>query len=240
MNRLCAAALAVILTSPVFAGDGLICNAAATYSAVYAGDANVNAGQSAAFVQQVLNVPTATSLTSSLNPSTFGTAVTLTARVSPAAATGTIQFFNGSMLLGSGVVSGGTAQLSIATLPAGADSLTAVYGGDTIYGRSTSGVLSETVNKANSQTTLSASPAAQSSAGQTVTFTATVSAAGATGTVKFMDGSVLVGTASVANGVATYATSSLSTGNHSIVAAYQGDSNVNASQSAAMAYKVKH
>src|SRR5947199_10272783 len=108
MNRLRAAVLAVILSSPAFASDGLICNAAATYSAVYAGDANVNAGQSAAFVQQVLNVPTATSLTSSLNPSTFGTAVTLTARV-----------VNGSTLLRSGVVSGGTAQLSVATLPAG-------------------------------------------------------------------------------------------------------------------------
>jgi hypothetical protein len=79
----------------------------------------------------------------------------------------------------------------------------------------------------------------QSIAGQSITFTATVRPAAATGVVQFLDGSTLIGSASLSNGVAVFSTSSLSTGNHSIKASYGGDTNVNGSQSAALSYKVK-
>ncbi len=59
--------------------------------------------------------------------------------------------------------------------------------------------------------------------GQTVTFTATLGSADATGTVTFLDGTTVLGSASLNQGVATFSTQSLGTGTHSIVALYSGD-----------------
>src|SRR5262249_44345305 len=67
--------------------------------------------------------------------------------------------------------------------------------------------------------------------GQSVTFTATVGVtapgAGApTGTVPFMDGGNTVGTGTLdGSGMATFATTALSVGTHTITAAYAGDGN---------------
>ena len=60
--------------------------------------------------------------------------------------------------------------------------------------------------------------------GRVVTFTAVVSAASGTptGTVIFYDGSSQIGSATLANGSASNATSTLTAGSHSITAAYQG------------------
>lgn len=65
-------------------------------------------------------------------------------------------------------------------------------------------------------------------AGQSVTFTATVSGSGATptGTVTFFDGVAALGTGSLnGSGIATYSTSSLGPGIHSITAEFAGDAN---------------
>ncbi len=77
--------------------------------------------------------------------------------------------------------------------------------------------------------TTSGSPA---TAGATVTFTATVtSAAGVvSGTVNFLDGTTLLGTSTLnASGVATFSTSSLAQGTHTINAAFQANNNFLAS-----------
>ncbi len=87
-------------------------------------------------------------LTSSLNPSTYGSSVTFTATVSPSSATGKVTFKNGTATLGTVTISGGIATYSTSTLPAGSDSITAAYGGDTSLNSSTSLVLTQTVNKA--------------------------------------------------------------------------------------------
>ncbi len=70
----------------------------------------------------------------------------------------------------------------------------------------------------------SANPANVSSS---ITFTATASSSAGTptGSVDFYDGATLLGSGTLASGVATYATSSLTSGTHSITAAYAGDSN---------------
>ena len=47
----------------------------------------------------------------------------------------------------------------------------------------------------------------------------------ASGTVTFRDGSTVLGTVTLVNGVATFSTSSLSMGSHSITAIYNGDTN---------------
>jgi hypothetical protein len=69
-----------------------------------------------------------------------------------------------------------------------------------------------------------------------VTFTATVAPAAAAGSLQFRDGNTTIGTAKLVNGVAT---SALKGGNHTITAAYLGDSNVAASVSAMLTYKIK-
>ncbi len=60
-----------------------------------------------------------------------------------------------------------------------------------------------------------------------VTFTATVSSTVSTptGSVNFVDGQTLLASVPLTQGIATYTTSSLAVGGHSITAAYTGDSN---------------
>jgi N-acetylneuraminic acid mutarotase len=69
-----------------------------------------------------------------------------------------------------------------------------------------------------------------------VTFTATLTAASGTptGTVTFMDGTTELGTGNVSGGTATYTTSSLAVGTHTITAVYSGDDGFNAVTSAAV------
>jgi hypothetical protein len=97
------------------------------------------------------------------------------------------------------------------------------------------------VNKAGSTTTVTSS-ANPSSFKQAVTFTATVKSVTSgtpTGTVTFKDGASTLGTAGLnGSGVATFATSSLSVGGHSITVAYSGDAHYNASTSTTLTQTV--
>jgi hypothetical protein len=75
-----------------------------------------------------------------------------------------------------------------------------------------------------------ASSASSSVAGQSVTFTATVTAVapGAgipSGTVTFSDGAIVLATVALSNGAASLTTSTLAVGNHTITAQYGGESN---------------
>ena len=65
-----------------------------------------------------------------------GTAISLTATVSPAAGTGTVTFYDASTALGTVAVSSGAATLASYVLPAGKHELLAVYSGDTTYASS--------------------------------------------------------------------------------------------------------
>ncbi len=84
--------------------------------------------------------------------------------------------------------------------------------------------------------TSSANP---SSLGQAVTFTAAVSGNGGTptGTVLFKDGAATLFTGTLANGLASYTTSTLSPGTHAITVAYGGDA-LFASSAGALAQQV--
>lgn len=91
---------------------------------------------------------------------------------------------------------------------------------------------------AATKASLSAS-AAQITSGQAVIFTASiapVSGSGVpTGSVKFNDGATQIGTGALnSSGTATFNTSSLSVGSHSVTAVYSGDTNFSASTSAAV------
>src|SRR5437016_3062330 len=179
----------------------------------------------------------ATTLISSLNPSALGQAVTFTATVQPATGsgtpTGTVTFNDGAIVLGPGSLNGGTATFTTSGLGAGVHSITAVYGGDASFASSTSPVLMQTVNKAASSTAVVSSNSA-SNRGAAVTFTATVTSpvtGTLTGTVTFQDGTSALGTGTLSGGTATFTTSGLGTGAHSITAIYGGDANFTGSTS---------
>jgi hypothetical protein len=99
--------------------------------------------------------PTTTALTSSVNPSTLGQSVTLTATVTGSSPTGTVQFVDGSTNLGAPVaLVGNVATLVTSSLTAGSHSITAVYSGDTDDAASTSPPLVQVVNAAAAAATL--------------------------------------------------------------------------------------
>jgi len=80
--------------------------------------------------------------------------------------------------------------------------------------------------------------------GEDVIFTATVKANAPgdgtpTGKVSFMDGSAVLGMGTLSGGVATFSTSTLSVGVHSITVVYSGDANFTASTSAGLHQQVK-
>ena len=111
-------------------------------TAVYSGDTNYNAASSVVLSQVVNKATVVVTLASSLNPSIFGNAVTLTATI-PAGATGTVNFLDGATSLGTGAIVSGTASTTTSTLAVGTHSITAVYSGDTNYSGSTSVALSQ-------------------------------------------------------------------------------------------------
>ena len=180
---------------------------------------------------------TTTTLTSSLNPSTFGSGVTFTATVSPSGATGTFTFKDGSTTIGTTTVGQGSGKLLISTLGAGSHSLTVVYGGDSNYLTSTSSALTQTVNKADTISTV-ASSLNPSTYGANVTLTGTVAPSSATGTLTFKEGSTTLGTATLGHGSGTLAISTLSVGSHSLTVVYAGNSNYNTSTSSTLTQTV--
>lgn len=182
---------------------------------------------------------TTTTLTSSLNPTTFGQTVTFTATVagSGPTPTGTVTFLDGAAALGTGTLNGsGVATFTTSALAVGSHSMTGSYGGDATDAVSTSPAVDQVVNMANT-TTVDLSNVNPSTVGQSVTFTATVTAvapgAGTpAGTVTFLDGVTTLGTGTLnGSGVATFTTSALTLGSHSITASYSGNGSFSASTS---------
>ena len=185
---------------------------------------------------------TTTAVTSSLNPSTFGQSVTFTATVTAGAGnlTGTVSFSDGTTVLAAAVpLTGGVATFATAALAVGSHSITASYSGDSGHSASTSApALIQVVNPAASPTvTAVTSSLNPSNLGQSVTFNATVATVAGTGnltgTVSFSDGTtVLAAAVPLTAGVASFTTTALAVGSHSITASYSGDSGHSASTSA--------
>ena len=207
-------------------------------TAVYSGDSSIEVlGSTSAVLNQDVQATSTIALISSLNPSTYGAGVTFTATVtstSPTAATGTVSFYDGATKIGTGTLAGNPAVATFLTsmLTVGTHSITASYAGDSNNSSGTSSIVSQVVNVATSSLVVTSS-LNPSNFGQNVTFTATVSAATGTGTltgtVKLQDTYNGVTTtlapalAVNAAGVATFAITTLSVGQHSITATYSGD-----------------
>jgi len=91
---------------------------------------------------------TTTTLTTSGSSVTAGNSVTLTASVSPTAATGTVNFLSSGSSIGTGTLTSGTATASPTFATAGTYSVTANYEGDSTYASSSSSAVSITVTAA--------------------------------------------------------------------------------------------
>jgi outer membrane protein OmpA-like peptidoglycan-associated protein len=190
-------------------------------------------------------VGTTTSITSSTNPSVYGQSVTFTAAVTTSGSgmpTGTVTFKDGSTPIGTATLSGGVATFTTSGLAAGTHTITATYGGDDSFAGSTSTNTTQTVGQAVTTTSMTSS-ANPATPGQAVTFTATVTAtppgSGTPGgTVTFKDGATLLAFAPLIGGVATFTTSSLGIGTHSITATFPGNRTFAASTSDAVSQPI--
>jgi photosystem II stability/assembly factor-like uncharacterized protein len=171
---------------------------------------------------------TTTSLVSSMNPSVQGKPVTFTAVVSSPTGTptGKVEFLNGSTVLATPTITSGSAQYTTSKLQPGANSITAIYLGDSSHDSSTSPPVNQFVLAATT-TTLTSSPN-PSAYGQAVVFTAKVnSSIGAPPngeTVTFKKGTTVLGTGTLSGGSATFMTSALKVGTAAVAAVYGGDS----------------
>ena len=174
------------------------------------------------------------------------------------AATGAITFKSGTTSIGTAALaSDGIAELQTSTIPAGADSLTAVFPGDASFKASTSAPVNLTVQPLQTALFLTTGGSGTFNLGDSLTITAklvnflnyqSLDSLGAapTGTITLFDqlGSSstrtqlatipVTGTAgsstSLATGGATYTTTALSAGPHVIYATYSGDANYSANQ----------
>jgi plastocyanin len=218
-------------------------------TAVYSGNSNFEASTSAILTQTVNEDPAKVTVKSSAATVVVGQTVTFTATVtstSPGSGTptGTVTFFDGTTNLGQETLnSSGKATLATSNLPLGSNSITVMYTSDGHYQGTSSAAISQTISPAATRTvvTTSGSP---SVFGQSVTFTATVTVRSPgsgmpTGTVEFKDGGTVLGTGTInSSGQATYTTSALSVGSHSITAVFEGDPDFTTSTSGAITQRV--
>jgi len=209
-------------------------------TAAWPGNANYG-GVTSSPVSLTVNKATPTLTVTTSNPATtYGQLITFTATISASGPGQSVTFYDGSTSICSGAITSGKATCPISTLTAGSSqSITAQYAGDTNYNAVTSSAITQNVNKASPTLTL-VSSVNPSFYGGSVTFTATISISGATGTVTFYDNGASIGTSSILSGstTTTFTTSSLPLNTNSIYAIYAATTNFNAATSNTIAQVV--
>jgi uncharacterized delta-60 repeat protein len=206
-------------------------------AAVYSGGGGFNGSTSAALELKVSKAKTSTQITSHMpSPSGVGQPYTVTVNVEAEAASTAIPS-------GTATVNDGAGQSCTATLAVGTGScvitpttegvkvLSAAYGGSSDFNASASATTTHTVVPVGTtSTTVSTSPG-PSYLREAVTLIANVTGVGPgapTGTITFMNGRRLLATAPLTAGQASFTTSALTVGTHTITAYYDGDLNFNA------------
>ena len=204
-------------------------------------------------IQPEVVVASSTALTSSVDPSDVNQSITLTATVTGSAGTptGKVEFLSDAVDIpgcASKTVDGtGKATCTIQTFIGGTHTLNADYGGEpSVYSASTSADLTQTVTPLDATLGLTSSSASPN-VGQSVTFTATVTASTVTpvnpsGTVTF----TINGAASTdcpphavdANGKATCTTKALIAPSDTIGASYASDPSFTVARAASLTQSV--
>ena len=159
LNTLTETAVAYVSNVQLSGGGAHVVNSVYSGDSLFAGSTSNNL---------TLNGITATSTSLALNASAnsgkYGDSIMLTATLSPSGAPTTngdiVTFLSGSKTIGTAKLTGGVAALMTTAIPAGSDSVTAVFSGDSIYGTSTSNPVSVNLSQAASSTTY-APPASQ-------------------------------------------------------------------------------
>ena len=218
--------------------------------ALYAASGNYAASTSNVVSQVVNALGTTSSLTSTPNPSSFGSSVSFTDTVSASSGTpaGTVTFYSCTTsacstktALGASVtLSGGKATFSTSNLAVGTNYVEALYAASGNYAASTSNVVSQVVNALGTTSSLTSTPN-PSSFGSSVSFTDTVSASSGTpaGTVTFYScttsacstKTALGASVTLSGGKATFSTSNLAVGTNYVEALYAASGNYAASTS---------
>jgi hypothetical protein len=199
-------------------------------TATYSGDGS-HPASAVTMVQKVHPYASAVVIASSVNPSTFGQPVSLTATVSsiPAGAgipTGMVTFSDGELVIGQVPLnSSGGASIISSNLSLGSHDIVATYASDTLFATSVTSLTQIVQNGTATSVVSSSSP---SSFGQLITFTTTATAANATpgtptGSVTFKEGATILATVPLdATGHASFSTSALGIGSHTITAEVTG------------------
>src|SRR5262249_29288259 len=149
--------------------------------------------------------------------------------------TGSVTFFIDNNSVGTVNLNGsGVATFTTSSLTTGFHSVIAQYLGSSTYQAAGSPTVTQEVRGASLTSLVSS--ANPSNLGQLVTFTATVTQVGGgptpTGTVTFLVDNAAQTTVNLnGSGQATYSTSSLTGGNHQVVARYNGTTSLGASSS---------
>jgi len=246
---------ATALTSIAINGSGVavyptsaLAEGSHAITAAYGGDAaKYILGSTSPGVSQDVQATSGTVVVSSSPSSTYGVSVTFTATVTTKgtiAPTGAVNFLDGGQQIGSINLVGNTGQATVATssLAVGQHTITAVYVGDVNNSGSTSAPITQTVNQAQTVTTVAAVPS-PGIAGAPVAITATVKvqvgSAAITGTVTFTNGATTLGTAQLGGQGTATISPTLAPGNYSIVATYGGNANGAGSASAALPLTVQ-
>jgi len=168
-----------------------------------------------------LNAPTGTM--------SSGSAVTLTAQVSGGNnPTGVVSFLASGLLVGVGSLNGGTATATVNNLPAGMQSLQAVYNGDNTNALSFSAFQSVNVGvaPANTVTIVSESSTTNTSRSFTASVIGNSGTAIPSGYITFSVDSLASTTETLdANAHATYSADRISNGTHIVTCVYSGDAN---------------
>ncbi|MDA8456972.1 Ig-like domain repeat protein [Acidovorax sp. GBBC 3334] len=223
--------VAVVSTSALAAGLHSL-------TAVYLGDDAVAGSRSASFVQTVLPAASTTAvLATSHVQIAAGASLALTVRVAavadPATALGgTVTFYDGDTRLGSAALVNGQASFNAAGVTAGSHGYRAVYGGDAADAASTSATAT-VISVANGPSI--ATPLARSTGlvlavsstaiakGNAVAVTATVTGNHPTGSVTFVSGGRILGSAVLVDGQAVLSFTPSEAGDLSVQALYAGD-----------------
>ena len=177
---------------------------------------------------------TTTALSSSVSPSAPGATVTFTAVVlrkgflTPDPTSGTVTFFDGPNVMGTGTVgTNHAATFATAALTPGSHSILARFEGTVSYRASWSDAITQVVDAPIATTTSVASSLSPAQFTQSVTLTATVTASTGIpeGSIAFADnGTTIAGCDAqpLNGGIATCITSALPIGSHDITGTYAG------------------
>ena len=207
----------------------------------YNGDSNYAPSDSTPLDVYIAPAGTSTALSTNVTSTNLGSPVTITATVSAPpfkqvsiVPVGPVQFFDGTQPLGIvNLNDNGVAAFTTHTLSAGTHKIMATFNGGT--GPDGFGNFTNSTNSTNvavqtnqTQTSMTATPN-PANFRDAITFQAQVAPQNnqdlrqPTGLVSFKDGSKILGTVLLANGIANFTTSTLPGGPHTITAQYVGD-----------------